>query len=138
MNEQKSAGFRELDHTADVELHVWAPDLPCLLEQAARGMFSLGEFRLKSGKRQTLQIGFPVTDPESTLVNFLSELLFLIEVEGLGFDNFDINIEAGTLSAELSGAPLEFQNKHIKAVTYHNLEVKQGPDGLEARVVFDV
>jgi SHS2 domain-containing protein len=138
MNDRPPAGFCELDHTADVELYVWGPDLPSLLEQAARGMFLLAGIHLKPGSRQTHQLELPVTDPESLLVNFLSELLFLGEVENLGFDNFDINIEGNTLHAELRGELLESQTKHIKAVTYHNLEVRKCPDGLEAKVVFDV
>jgi SHS2 domain-containing protein len=28
--------------------------------------------------------------------------------------------------------------KHIKAATYHNLEIRQAEDGLETVVVFDV
>jgi SHS2 domain-containing protein len=39
------AGYREREHTADWELEVWAPDLPRLLEQAARGMYRLAGLR---------------------------------------------------------------------------------------------
>jgi SHS2 domain-containing protein len=138
MNERKSAGFRELDHTADVELHVWGPDLPAMFEQAARGMYSLAEIKLKAGPGQMHRLELPMTDPETLLVNFLSELLFLVEIENIAFDSFEIKINNETINAEMYGMPLESQIKHIKAVTYHNLEVHKGPDGIEARIVFDV
>ena len=34
-------GHREVEHTADLELEVWAPDMPALIEEAARGMYGL-------------------------------------------------------------------------------------------------
>lgn len=138
MVERISAGFVELDHTADVEMQVWGPDLPQLLEQAALGMNSLAGFSLKPGRRQTQKLELPIVDPETTLVNFLSELLYLAEVENLGFDTFNIEIKGDILIANFIGAPLELQRVHIKAVTYHNLEIKQIPEGLVANVVFDV
>ena len=45
------SGFREREHTADWELEVWAPDLPGLLVQAARGMYWLMGARLQEGVR---------------------------------------------------------------------------------------
>ncbi len=49
------SGFREKDHTADWELEVWAPDLPGLLVEAARGMYWLMGARLEHGQRQQPQ-----------------------------------------------------------------------------------
>ena len=38
---ETTAGYRELEHTADWALEFWAPNFTELLEQAARGMYSL-------------------------------------------------------------------------------------------------
>jgi SHS2 domain-containing protein len=138
MNERKGAGFRELDHTADVELQVWGPDLAAMLEQAARGMYSLAGIKLKAGTGQMHRLELPMTDRETLLVNYLSELLFLLEIENIAFDSFEIELNNETMNAEMYGLPLESQIKHIKAVTYHNLVVHQGLHGFEARIVFDV
>jgi SHS2 domain-containing protein len=138
MSVGNNAGFRELEHTADWELEVWAPDLPALLEQAAQGMNALAGVSLAKGRRVRREVKLPDTDPESVLVSFLSELLFLGEVEGLGFDRFAFVPEGDHLLARLEGAEIEAQGKHIKAVTYHELEVQQGPEGLKTRIVFDV
>lgn len=132
------AGFRELEHTADWQLEVWAPDLPTLLEYAARGMYALSETRFASSPTQARQIELSGPDEESLLVGFLSELLFLAEQEGIGFEQYNLQIEAGRLIANLGGTRILSQSKEIKAVTYHDLEVRRTERGLEARIVFDV
>ena len=138
MAREGDAGFREIAHTADWELQVWAPDLCSLLEQAARGMYMLTGTRLKTGPRLDRTIDLQTIDRESLLVGFLAELLYLGEVEGLGFDTFDLALENEVLHAQLSGAPVESQIKEIKAVTYHNLAIRETERGLEANIVFDV
>jgi SHS2 domain-containing protein len=75
MNDQ-TAGFKELEHTADWELMVWAPDLPGLLEQAAQGMYALAGLTAGSGPRCQRDLKIQAPDPEGLLVNFLAELLY--------------------------------------------------------------
>jgi len=135
---QPSAGYQEIEHTADWELHVWAPDLPALLEQAARGTYALMAACLQSSPRQSRRFEIDYQDRESLLVSFLAELLLLYELENLGFDTFNLQIEGERLIANVSGAPLESIAKEIKAVTYHNLVIRETALGLEANVVFDV
>ena len=133
-----SAGFHEIDHTADWEIEVWAPDWVSLLEQAARGMYSLSATRLKPTPRLTVPLSLQAYDRESLLVKFLGELLYLSSIQGLGFDTFNLHVTDNTLQAQLQGAPLEFQSKEIKAVTYHNLAIRQTTLGLAVNIVFDV
>ena len=132
------AGYREIEHTADWELQVWAPDLTALLEQAARGMFTLSGAKLKSGERFERKIELHADDAESLLVTFLSELLFVAESESLGFDTYQLHLDGCHLQAKLQGAELSGQNKEIKAVTYHRLAIKETDHGLEVNIVFDV
>jgi SHS2 domain-containing protein len=134
----QAAGFREKEHTADWELEVWAPDLPGLLVEAARGMYWLMGARLEEGARLHYSLEFSGADAESLLVGFLQELLYLTDSEGLAFDRFEVTIDGIYGRAELGGAPLISQAKEIKAVTYHNLAVRRTPIGLEATLVFDV
>ncbi len=138
MQSQFLSGFRELPHTADWELEVWAPDLATLLEQAARGMYHLCEAILVSHPRITRRIELTIIEPETLLVDFLSELLFITELEGLGFDDFNLQIERNQLIADVSGANLESLAKEIKAVTYHNIDIRDSGSELKANIVFDV
>jgi SHS2 domain-containing protein len=133
-----TAGFLEREHTADWELEVWAPDMPGLLEQAARGMYKLAGLRLKQVPRREHALEIPFSDEEDLLVEFLSELLFLAEEQRLAFDEFALSINDDKLSAELTGAPVSSMDKEIKAVTYHQLAVRRTGSGLQVNIVFDV
>ena len=132
------AGFREIAHTADWELEVWAPDLPGLFEHAARGMYSLMGVRLLPTPRQSRTLELDAFDGESLLVRFLEELLYIQGLDGLAFDAFQIDISEWKLLARLEGATLHSLGKEIKAVTYHRLKIRSDQGQLEVRIVFDV
>ncbi len=98
------SGYRENAHTADWELEAWAPNLAGLLEQAARGMYSLSGMKLRPGKRQVRRLTLGSADAESLLVRFLAELLWLEGVQGLGFDEFAIDLhEHVTVDGQVGG-----------------------------------
>ncbi len=134
----ESAGFKERPHTADWSLDVWAQSLPGLLEQAAYGMYALMETRLASGPHLRGQLKVEADDAEGLLVTFLSELLYIGEREGLAFDKIVVELKDLDLSADLEGAPIVTQSKEIKAVTYHNLEIRKVDKLIEATLTFDV
>jgi protein archease len=131
-------GHREIEHAADWELEVWAPDLAALLAEAARGMYELMGVMLADSPRQQRRFELEAGDRESQLVDFLAELLHLAECERLAFDRLDIEALDGRLAANLEGAPIASHTKDIKAVTYHRLEVRDTGSGLLTRIVFDV
>jgi SHS2 domain-containing protein len=135
---ESRSGFREREHTADWELEVWAPDLAALLEQAARGMYTLSGTCLIERPRQLRIVHLTSHDPESMLVHFLNELLYLEEQEGEAYDRFDLQLNGLDLRATLEGAKIQSQDKEIKAVTYHNLTIRESENGLRVQIVFDV
>ncbi len=135
--------FEELDHTADLSLRVWAADLPQLFVESASGMNALAGMMLADSPRTQRAFSTCADDAESLLVSFLSELVFFAEQEALAFDKIDLKIEDGkgesySLSATLNGASILSSNKSIKAVTFHNLQIRQTERGYEVEIVFDV
>ncbi|MFQ5944791.1 MAG: archease [Anaerolineae bacterium] len=134
-------GFRELDHTADVAVRVWGDSLSALLANAGYAMFflmsdQLAQVSLEAERSLALEAG----DRETLLVDWLSELLFLHEMEGELYREFEVRAsEELRLSARVRGgkprAPLR---RFIKAVTYHGLEVVPRDGGLETSIVFDI
>ncbi len=136
--DQPPAGFREIDHTADWELEVWAPDLLAFLEQAARGMYALSKPHYQPHPQSIRILELFVEDNESLLVNFLSELLYLGEHDGLAAVSFNLSLIKQHFKAKLHCSPVLSFEKEIKAVTYHNLTIRSSTRGLEARIVFDV
>ena len=131
-------GYREISHTADWELEVWAPDLVSLLEHAARGMYHLTDLKLALHPRLTRKLEIPIGEPETLLIDFLTELIYLTESERIAFDRFDLEFSGDLLTAQLTGSRIESLAKEIKAATYHNLEIRETRDGLVANIVFDV
>jgi SHS2 domain-containing protein len=131
-------GYREIEHTADWALEVWGPDLEALFVQAALGMCSLLGVRLVNGPRERLSLDLKAADSETLLVDFLNELLFLVDRENFGPDRIDLEIRDQRLAMVIDGAQIAERGKEIKAATFAGLVIRRGEHGLETRVVFDV
>ena len=133
-----------IEHTADIGLETEGDSMEEAFAHAAVGMFDI----LSDGSNVECTTSVPVKvdaeDPEELLVNYLTELLYLYDVEGILFHEFTVRISelGGTweLVGEARGEMFDV-NKHnypieIKAVTYHMLEVKENPPFV--RVIFDL
>lgn len=135
-----SQPWEEIDHTADWALRVWGEDRRTLFENAARGMISLIGGQADPG--QTLRHRtFTLTAPdwETLLIDWLSELLFFIEDEGIIFTQITVHrVEDLGIEAEVQGAAGAGMEKHIKAATYHNLSIHPTDRGYETIIIFDV
>ncbi len=132
--------WEEIEHTADWALRVWGEDLRALFENAAHGMASLIDGGIDQSRRivsHTFKLQAP--DWETLLVDWLTELLYLVEEEGLVLTSIAVEYVTGfTLEAEVKGTPGGTFSKHIKAVTYHNLAIRRTDHGYETTIVFDV
>ena len=137
---QPKADFEEIEHTADWALRIRGRNLSELLINAARGMSSLLVSELADiSVTQEERVEVEAYDAESLLVNWLSELAYWAEAEGIVFCEFNLQQVTPThLRAVVRGGHVADLQKHIKAVTYHDLEIVETDDGLEATVVFDV
>lgn len=138
MKKLSGSGFREIDHTADWAIEVWAPDLEGLFVQAVAGMHTLMGIEVLPGPMVTHPISLSAADKESLLVAFLDELLYLIESRAVACDSMDLNFSETDLHARITAKPIASVQRQIKAVTYHNLEIKMKSDTLTVTVVFDV
>ena len=134
------APYEEIEHTADTALKIFGSDLPELLLNAARGMNSLLAADLDGACRSVHKlIVVEAVDSEGLLVEWLSELAYWAETESLVFQEFEIHgISSTRMKATIRGRRVSRIEKHIKAVTYHNLEIIRTDEGLTATVVFDV
>lgn len=134
-----TAGFEEVEHTADWAYRVWGQNMQELFTQAAAALYSIADVQLANDISINRLIELRGVDYESLLVGWLNELLYLHENENLGFHQFNIrHLDEHNLEAEISGAPVQNWNKVIKAVTYHNLSIEPTKTGLEATLVLDV
>jgi len=131
--------FKEVEHTADRALRISGRDLAELFTNAALGMNSL--MLAAAARRPSIakHIELEAIDAESLLVAWLSELAFWAETESLLFTRFEfLRISATRLSAVVRGDRVGAFEKHVKAVTFHNLDIRAEAGGLTTTVVFDV
>ncbi|MGB3561982.1 MAG: archease [Thermoanaerobaculia bacterium] len=138
--------YRFIEHTADTGLEVEARTLDELFVEALRGMTDciteVEQVVPKTRRRLVVQAG----DLGRLLVEWLSEVVYLFEVEDLLLSQAEVEIkeskEGFDLEATAAGEPYD-PDRHpvkiaLKAVTYHQLKVEQTPDGWQARVIFDI
>ena len=82
----KSAGFEFREHTADVQVRSWGPTLEEAFSQTA---YSLMETITPNLRKITPKIEKKITikaeDKEALLIDFLSEFLYIFDVEELVF-----------------------------------------------------
>lgn len=131
-------GYKEVSHTADWAILVWGEDIESLFIDAARGMYSLMGIHADTSIKKTNSLTIRGDDRESLLVEFLSELLFIVENEKSMFDEIKLVVEGKVLTAQLAGHDILSIQKLIKAVTFHKLEIRRPDDLLQAEIVFDV
>ena len=132
--------FEVVEHTADWALRVYGRDLADLFANAALGMAYLmvGDLDAVSVDEERTVV-LDAVDAETLLVDWLSELAYWAEDEQLVFREFELSeVTERHLSAVVRGGKAAELQKHIKAVTYHNLEIVERGGGLETTIVFDV
>lgn len=140
LQHNRSGGFEEIFHTADIALRIWAQDFSSLMIWAARGLNRvLFHDRWLPGVNIEKHLLLDAFDKESLLVEWLSELAFWAESDRILFQQFDIlSLTDQKMAVLLKGGQVPKLKTIVKAVTYHNLTIRQTDHGLETVVVLDV
>lgn len=136
---QAAEGFEFLDHPGDVKLRAWGKDLETLFASAAQGMmtFLFGNDIANLQADRTEAIEIEANDREALLVDWLSELLYRATSDYHAYVGFRIyELTATKLKATVAAAAAEAVDD-IKAVTHHELSVRECDGGWEATIVFD-
>lgn len=138
----RDAGHRQVDHTADLALELWAPDEGALLVEAARALVGVLTEGAAVARRDTRALALSALDPEDRLVRFMNEVLFLAIAEGFLVADAELALRDDGLDARLwgeAGAGARLRTE-LKAVTYHALALRLDADAGRAwaRVVIDV
>lgn len=129
-----------VEHTADWAVRVRGRDLAELFRHAAIGMAQLlaGDlFAVPLNEERELAMAS--YDAEGLLVDWLGELAYWAERDCMVFPVVQIaELTPTALRCVVRGGRIPELQKHIKAVTYHDLAIRQSGDGLEVTIVFDV
>jgi len=135
--------FEILDHTADIGIIVHGENLKALFENAGEAFFRLITDLRKVRRRTERRINIGGESLDRLMVDWLSELLYLHDVENLLFKGFKVeSVGEDGLRAIVKGEPFQ-EGVHViktevKAVTYHQIEVRQENGHWRAQVIFDL
>jgi SHS2 domain-containing protein len=135
--------YHLIDHTADFGIRVSGSDSQELFTNAALAIFDvITEMDVLTG-RDSCNIMVSGEDWPDLMINWLREILYLWN----GKERLVKSIKILSLSEKKISAKIYFDaykpDRHtiktdIKAVTYHQIQVKSGPSGWEARIIFDI
>ncbi|WP_067050985.1 archease [Methanofollis ethanolicus] len=133
--------FEELPHQADVRVRVRAEDCNALFAEAARAMFSIMYVTCDEGEIER-SITVTSDDIPSLMIDFLSELLFVSEVDRVVFSSFDVSITGTSLTVTARGEPFA-REKHqggmeVKGVSYSGLTIFRDGEEFCSEILFDV
>ncbi|MGB9625100.1 MAG: archease [Phycisphaerae bacterium] len=138
-----SPPYEILDHTADMLLRIRGQDIRTLFANALAALYAvLGQLAAGPSVQPRL-IRLTAGNREELLHDWLAEALYYAEVrhEVLRDVRF-VELTDTALVAQAAGAALDMDrcafDREIKAVTYHELAIRQEGDGLVATVVIDI
>ncbi len=138
--------YKTFDHTADIGIEITGKTRKELFGNAVMAMFDVMVGPISEGEKKPLEkmkIKITGKDIEDTLINFLREILYLLNGKGwltkkckiLALSNREIVTQ---LQGELYNDQKYALKTEIKAVTYHGLTINKSSKGWRAKVVFDV
>ena len=135
--------FEILEHTADIGFRARAGTLPELFEAAALALVAVALEPEDIQPRTPHDIDASGEDTESLLVNWLNEVLFLLDAERLALARFHIErFEENRVAGQAFGEPFDPARHHarliVKGVTYHQLRIWQDEQGWGAEVYLDI
>ena len=133
------AGYRQVDHTADLAIELWGPDHASLLDQGARAVVEIMTGGPRPQPAEQRFVDLEVVDEADRLVRWLNEVLYFAAVDGflVAEATFDLS-DPQRLRATVHGDTDTVLEDEIKSATYHGLVIESDGPRLQATVVLDV
>ena len=143
--------FEQLPHTADIKIRVYGKTMPDLFRNALIGMFQAvrpiaPDCRVENDRvlcktlPEKRDVDVSSIDVQALLVDFLSEALYLSDVYDEAY--LDVTIHELTdqrVNSTLHGIKITgFEVVELKAVTHHDLQIKQVDGVWQTDIVFDI
>ena len=133
--------YEILEHKADLKIRAFGKTKEELFLNMLSGMSENMKPELqKPGEKTKRKIKLSSFDFQALLVDFLSEILYLSQVnKEVFFEAKFKKFSENEIDGEIFGHKAKRFGEDIKAVTYHNLEIRRKKDGgWEAVVLFDI
>lgn len=131
--------FKQIEHPSDVGIIAYGSNHKEVFENAAFGMFSLMADTSRVDTKEKLSVKVTADDPETLLVNWLNELIYIEDSKKMVFSRFTITRLTNTeLTATIAGDHIHLDRhafqRPVKAVTFSQLQLRAN----QAKIIFDV
>jgi SHS2 domain-containing protein len=127
------------DHTGELAVRLEATSRAELFAEAARALAEvmLGRPATDDGVFERVSLTAP--DRDALLVAWLDELIFHAERDKKIYGRARIErLTEQALEAAIAGEPVTELKTHVKAATFHELRIAEGPRAISATVILDV
>lgn len=141
MNPKKNQKqFKILPHTADTRLLIFGNSYAEIFRNALLGMKAIVQPEESEEESDWQKIKIESMDSTALLVDFLSEVLYLMQTKHEIYDELKIfELTQRSLEGALKGKKFKNIKEEIKAVTYHEAYVQcKEENKWEAMVIFDL
>lgn len=134
--------YEIVEHTADVGVRGRGNTLDELFAGMARGLFALIADLETVHPTVERRVELERDTPEELLHAWLDELNAMHQIRGELYAEFEPTVDGIRLTATVRGEPIDLDRHRlgteIKAITWHDLAVRQTAEGYEAEVLLDV
>jgi SHS2 domain-containing protein len=141
-----AGGYRFLDHMTDAFIEAYGTTLEEAFENAAKALCdTMIDLKTVRPKREII-LSAKGNDLYSLLFDWLDKVMLLLVADGIAMSQFSVKIKQRNNSYLLEGTargePLELDRHRykveVKAVTYHEMEIKQEKGLITARFLLDL
>jgi SHS2 domain-containing protein len=137
------AGWEHFETEADVGIHAWAATRADAFAQAALGVFALIVRPEEVEAREQREVRAQADSPESLLVAWINECLYVHELEGFAVRRVEVSactetVVHGVLRGEEIDTARHQLGAIVKAATLHRVSVTESAGRHEVRVIVDV
>ena len=137
------AGYEPFETRPDIGIHAWGPTRAESFVQTALGVFALIAAPGAVEPRDIREVRAQGQTPETLLVNWINECLYVHEIEGFVVQRVEVDTCAdglvhGTLHGEEFNEARHRPGTVVKAATLHGVQVAQEADRWTVSVVVDV
>ena len=141
-----AGGYRFLDHMTDAIIEAYGSTLEEAFENAAKALCdTMIDLKTVRPKRE-IKFSTKGNDLYSLLFNWLDKVMLLLVADWIAMSQFSVKIKQHNrgylLEGITRGEPLELDRHHykveIKAVTYHEMEIRQEKGMISVRFLLDL
>jgi SHS2 domain-containing protein len=137
------AGYDYFEVEADVGVRAWGPTRAEAFASTALGVLALVIAPEGVEERETREVRAQGEGPETLLVSFINECLYVHEIEGFAVRRVDVDtLTERLVHGVLHGEPIDL-TRHtagtvVKGATLHGMSVTENAGTHDVRLIVDV